>query len=122
MDPHVRETVMGRADGGCELYLAERCTGVATQWHHRKMRSQGGEDTIPNGLAVCHQCHLKIHRNPAASYEFGFLVKSFHEPENIPVLLQTPHLGRRWYRLTGDGNLMLTASPLMHLDDEGDDL
>jgi hypothetical protein len=48
----------------------------ATERHHKLRRSQGGSDEEANTLDVCLVCHLRIHANPAWSYEHGFLIRS----------------------------------------------
>jgi hypothetical protein len=70
----VRATVHRRSGGRCEI---EGCQRQAQHIHHRKMRSQGGENVATNLLHVCHRCHDNIHANPEASYRAGHLVKSW---------------------------------------------
>lgn len=77
----VAEMVRERADGHCESMRFPICTGQPEQLHHRRMRSQGGEHTVVNIIAVCASCHQSFHRGPAESYERGWLVRSVHEPE-----------------------------------------
>jgi hypothetical protein len=70
-----RQWCFDRAKGRCEAHVAAAsCTGRAEHAHHRMLRSQGGSDDPANLLAVCHRCHDWIHRNPAWSYERGFLL------------------------------------------------
>lgn len=59
---------------------AEGCTGRAVHTHHRKRRSQGGDGSPANLLAVCLNCHQQIHDHPALAYERGWLVHSWDEP------------------------------------------
>nr|WP_304503761.1 HNH endonuclease signature motif containing protein [Corynebacterium lemuris] len=77
--------VFRRAGQQCEVMADPLCTTRAEEWHHRKLRSQGGEHTVENGLAVCAACHRHIHMNPADSYTAGWLVKSTHDPVDVPV-------------------------------------
>jgi hypothetical protein len=56
--------------------------------HHRKLRSQGGDDSPENILLVSPELHTFIHANPGLSYARGWLVKSWQEPSEVPV---TPH-------------------------------
>lgn len=51
------------------------CVGRAVHLHHRRLRSQGGGNEPENLLAVCAPCHDHIHRNPAESYERGWLLR-----------------------------------------------
>lgn len=69
----------------CEVMKRGVCTNQGFHWHHRKLRSQGGEHTVENGLYICHACHEYIHAHPKESYEKGWLVKSFGKPETVPV-------------------------------------
>ena len=58
--------------------------------HHRKLRKQGGQDEAANLIAVHHKCHNlgtgSIHLAPAWSYERGYLVHSWDEPGDVPIL------------------------------------
>ena len=53
--------------------------------HHRKLRSQGGDDSEQNIMLVSPEQHRWIHDNPAASYARGWLVKSWQDPAEVPV-------------------------------------
>lgn len=53
--------------------------------HHRKLRSQGGDDSPENILYVTESFHRWIHANPGISYARGWLVKSWENPAEIPV-------------------------------------
>lgn len=53
----VRAKAIERANGLCELCNARRVTEV----HHLKYPPWGTFDVVENLLAVCHQCHCKIH-------------------------------------------------------------
>lgn len=76
---------MQRAGHQCEVMADPLCTTRAEEWHHRKLRSQGGEHTVENGLGICPACHRMIHLNPGQSYQRGWLVKSTHDPADVPV-------------------------------------
>lgn len=54
--------------------------------HHRRMRSQGGSDDSSNIMLVTPQQHVWIHLNPAKAYEMGWLVKSWQDPAQVPIL------------------------------------
>ena len=73
-------------DPACEVMVPGVCGYRARQWHHRKLRSQGGTNEASNGLAVCHMCHDYIHKNTGAAYEKGWLVKSHTNPLEAPCL------------------------------------
>lgn len=65
-DENIAEYVRRNADGVCEL-----CKNTAPfnkldgqpflEMHHIKWLSQGGEDTIKNAIALCPNCHRKMH-------------------------------------------------------------
>jgi hypothetical protein len=63
-----------------------RCGAVAVHTHHRKLRSQGGDDSPANLLRLCLECHTWVHANPAEAYETGYLVHSWDDPATIEVL------------------------------------
>ena len=71
----MRRKVMARAGGRCEAGIADDCTGVMEQCHHRLMRSQGGKHELDNLLGVCGRCHAWIHAHPRFSYETGYLIR-----------------------------------------------
>ena len=84
----VRDTVVDRADGCCE-----RCG----QWaeggslHHRKLRSQGGQNTVENlvlldGSGVT-GCHGWAHDNRRDAAALGFVVSAWEDPAVVPVLV-----------------------------------
>lgn len=54
-----------RSSGLCEAHIPAVCTRWADHHHHRRLRSQGGETTAGNLLAVCSSCHSYAHRHPA---------------------------------------------------------
>ena len=65
----------------CEL----GCGRDAVHTHHRKLRSQGGDESADNLLRVCLECHTYIHAEPASAYAMGWLVKSYEDPSAVPV-------------------------------------
>lgn len=70
----------------CESGMSPDCTGQAVHSHHRKMRSQGGDDDPENKMNVCSFCHLAIHASPAKAYAMGQLVKSYDDPAEVAVV------------------------------------
>lgn len=89
-----RRLVFERAGGRCE-----RCSfGLGLLWecHHRKLRSQGGDWSLANLLALHPACHSlqpgSVHLEPKVSYGSGFLVKREDEPRDTPVLLHGKRL------------------------------
>jgi hypothetical protein len=76
-----RAVVWERAQARCE-----RCGRAdATEWSHRRARSQGGAWSATNGLAMCHTCHQECHLNPAVAYQQGWHVRSTQNPALVPV-------------------------------------
>ena len=76
----VAEMIKTRSDGKCESMNFPICTGHAEYLHHRQLRSQGGEHTIPNLIAVCSPCHTWFHREVKAAQSQGWIVRSVHDP------------------------------------------
>lgn len=56
--------------------------------HHRKLRSQGGTDDPVNIMHVTPEQHDWIHRNVGLSYELGWLVHSWDDPAEVPILAE----------------------------------
>lgn len=67
-----------QVSGWCAAALPG-CQGRAVHPHHRKRRSQGGDDSQRNVISVCASCHRWIHEHPAAAYSRGLLVHSWEE-------------------------------------------
>ena len=68
------------------------------QAHHRKLRSQGGQDDLDTLVCVCAPCHLvTIHGHPAQAREHGWIVPSHANPATSPI----HRFDGRWY-LPGD--------------------
>jgi hypothetical protein len=82
----VRADLRERSGGCCE-----RCgKPFANNAHHRKNRSQGGQDTLSNLLMLCGSgttgCHGYITEHPTDSYNNGWSVRSTADPELVPVV------------------------------------
>lgn len=99
-----RRLVRQRSGGICEVCGVQR----ATNFQHRKNRSQGGRWLAANGLDVCGSgttgCHGFIHANPAKSYEAGWSVKSTGNEVTVPV--------KTWHgfvTLDNEGNYLAVA-------------
>lgn len=90
-----RAVVWERASARCE-----RCgLADATDWSHRRAKSQGGEWSAVNGLAMCRPCHSACHLSPAISYQQGWHVRSTQNPSVVPVWVA----GQGLVYLTTDG-------------------
>lgn len=95
----VHDAVWERCGGYCE-----KC-GLPLQdnnwhWHHRLLKSQGGKDSVTNGIAVHWQCHSIIHTNPMQAYEYGYMVPMGNNPAEWRLTLPNG----RSVRLSEDGH------------------
>jgi hypothetical protein len=66
---------------GCRL-----CPAAAAHVHHRKMRSQGGDNDWPNLVPLCWWHHDAVHRYPAIAHTLGLIVRRGEDPVRIPIL------------------------------------
>lgn len=69
----VRRQVAARARGLCEARWSPDCMNGGVHAHHKRRRSQGGQDTTQNLLWVCTPCHLLIHDRIEEAVTRGFL-------------------------------------------------
>lgn len=76
----VKDAVWKRSGGMCEAKVDKGCRKFAGHMHHRRMRSQGGPDTVENLLHVCSWCHTRIHHMGAEAYERGWLLRAGSRP------------------------------------------
>lgn len=65
-DPYVAQYTKKRANGICDLCMApapflDKNGQPYLESHHIEWLSNGGEDTIENTVALCPNCHRKIH-------------------------------------------------------------
>jgi len=65
-DPNVVNYTLKRADGICELCdqpapFTKKNGDPYLEVHHVKQLADGGEDTINNAVALCPNCHRKMH-------------------------------------------------------------
>lgn len=96
----VRGIVWARCGGRCE------CCGAVLPpkgWHahHRQLRSQGGQDTPENLLALTDTCHDRIHLQRAVSEALGHIVPSHAVPAAVAVTVHgvgVVYLDGPWYR------------------------
>ena len=63
------------------------CLGMATEVHHRKLRSQGGTNEFINLIIVCSKCHRYIHEHPAWAYERHLLLRQAESESTFPRCL-----------------------------------
>lgn len=92
---------------GRDLGMCFRCSGRATDSHHRRRRreSHGSDAHSPaNIISLCRVCHAWVHANPRAAREQGYIVVSSEpDPGSVPVW----HVIYRWVRLHDDGTFRL---------------
>lgn len=88
MKAEIAERVLERANGYCE-----KCGQVGYDFalHHRKLKSQGGQDAVSNLIAVHHACHnmgtKAIHMNPKEAVENGWIVPGWADSTTYPLVL-----------------------------------
>jgi hypothetical protein len=95
IDSSIVAKVVARANGYCEV------CGVAEQasmaLHHRKLKSRGGKDCVANLIRIHHGCHNlntnSIHLNPAEAERKGWMVGSWQEPDEAPMVLPDGSIG-----------------------------
>jgi hypothetical protein len=103
-EQHGRQVVYARSEGWCEARINRFCAGLATEWHHRKNRSQYGTWQPSNGLHLCAICHHSVTFTNGQRGEYertGWIVPSTSDPAAIPVL----HSRAGWVYLGDDGGL-----------------
>jgi hypothetical protein len=80
----VRDALKERAEDCCEI-----CGKPGNNAHHRKNRSQGGQDVLTNLMLLCGSgttgCHGWVTVNPEMSYRNGWSVPSYKDPAIVPV-------------------------------------
>lgn len=77
----VKRQVKARARGQCEAQVSWDCTNRGVHAHHRRRRSQGGEDTVENLAWVCLACHHHIHFvDVAGAVAAGLLIHTEAQP------------------------------------------
>ena len=86
----LRELLFSRCKGYCEK-CGFSLDPETADFHHRKLRSRGGEDTPQNGILVHHKCHLQhkdsIHDNPKKAKEMGWMCPSWQDPLECRLIL-----------------------------------
>lgn len=104
--PEVVEAVLERENYSCALCgmgIGPDGRGVSWSIHHRLRRSQGVDHSIQNLLLLDGSgttgCHGRVHAEPAAAREGGWMLSGRQEPLAVPVLVA----GQRWVFLGADG-------------------
>lgn len=84
------DAVLARAEGKCESCGDELVgrRGIEYSIHHRKLRSQGGDNRLSNLVALCGHgtsgCHGFAHSEVAKARVAGLLVRSTEDPAQVP--------------------------------------
>ena len=65
-DPHLKELVKRIANGKCQCCgsdapFRDKYNDPYLEEHHIKRLADGGSDTIDNIVAICPNCHRKVH-------------------------------------------------------------
>ena len=99
-----RQIVTQRSAGACEWVGCQR---PATDWSHRKARSQGGPWCASNGAHLCAHHHRYLHDHPETARTLGLHVPSWAAPRTTAAYLgpNKPGLRPGWYLLAPDGSL-----------------
>jgi 5-methylcytosine-specific restriction endonuclease McrA len=86
MNRQIVDTVKERAGDFCEV--CGKGAEISMAFHHRKLKSRGGKDSVANVIRIHHKCHnlstKSIHLNPDASEQKGWIVGSWQEPHEAP--------------------------------------
>jgi hypothetical protein len=84
-----RRITRDRSGGDCELRIDGVCLGRATNFQHRRNRSQQGPWAPSNGIDVCGSgttgCHGYIHQNPKEADDNGWTVLSWEHWGSKPA-------------------------------------
>jgi len=75
-----RAEVYERSQGRCEAAVEGVCAGRGDQAHHKRRRSQGGQDDPANLVWICSPCHTWVHGHPVAAVALGLLEFSSFDP------------------------------------------
>jgi hypothetical protein len=113
-----RPLVRARSGGICETRIPGVCLGRAANMHHRKNRSQGGKWTASNLIDLCGSgttgCHgvLTDPQGRRTEYEAnGWIVPSYANPAEVPVLIHNATTGHDWVLLDDNGDLAFAPFP-----------
>jgi hypothetical protein len=94
-----------------DMVRCGRCGSPTTlgQWHHRRTRGEvrPHRHCPCNGVWLCPACHVRVHQNPEASRDLGFIV-SRHEddPRQWPI-----KMWHGWVMLTCDSDFSTATIP-----------
>lgn len=109
----IRDRVVEREDHCC-IKCGQWAEGGSL--HHRKLRSQGGKNTLEN-LVLAHGsgttgCHGWMHHERHDSAAQGYIVRPWQDPADVPVEVY----GHGLVYLTRDGRYEPATGPSEPLD------
>lgn len=86
----VRQALHERAGGRCEI-----CAEPANNAHHRRNKSQGGQDRLANLMLLCGSgttgCHGEVTEHPEWATLCGYTIQGTVDgdaPETVPVYIR----------------------------------
>lgn len=91
-----RKRVLRRDD-----YACLRCAAPVAEdahVHHRRLRSQMGDNGAANLVTLCPLCHHWVHHHVAVATALGWIVPSWDQPEGVRMLTW-----RGWITVQDDG-------------------
>lgn len=77
----------------------------AGQIHHRRNRSQGTDNSLPNLTYVCVTCHSWIGAEQKAAHAEGWHLEHGEAPDETELLYYVPQVGHRKVLLCADGSI-----------------
>lgn len=80
----VKNEVARRYRMRCALGLPG-CSGLIQEFHHRRLRSQGGLGLEENCLPLCLHCHGTAHSRRDWAHRHGIIVSSQRDPAEVGV-------------------------------------
>lgn len=109
--PEVRAQVHHRAINCCE-----RCgiwaPSPVGEIHHRRNRSQGVDNSLPNLVLLCKPCHGWVGRELSDAHTEGFHLENGERPAETELRYGGPYVqeyGRRPAKLREDGEVTLIS-------------
>jgi hypothetical protein len=61
---------------------------------------------LANLACLCRECHNWVHAHPEEGYRTGYLVHSWDDPADVPLVLKP---GTHWIKLRSDGEFERTG-------------
>jgi 5-methylcytosine-specific restriction protein A len=107
----IRRLVLARDGEKCL-----RCLAPAVDVHHRRPKGMGGTGNkyialgMANLVSLCRDCHTEIHTQPELGYRTGFLLHSWEDPAEIPLVIKP---GTFLVKLTPAGDMEVQGECLL---------